>query len=590
MTSPNGGIVVTNPLIVQSDLTVLLEVAAPHSAAARGELARFAELETAPEHVHSYRITPLSLWNAAVAGLSADDAIQTLTTFAKYPVAEIVISEITDLMGRYGQLWLMRDHDGLVLATDSATLLDEVGAVRNVGELFGRRIDDHRVALRDGDRGAVKQALLAAGWPVADEAGFEVGTALGPTAMTANLRDYQSDALGAWWHDGEASGGNGVIALPCGAGKTVVGLAAIVAAGAEALVVCTSVSSIRQWIREALDKTTLREEHLGEWSGRRKELRPVTFVTYQSLVWSDPSIGARGDGDHHDATDVFARHPNLALFGEQNWGLIVYDEVHLLPAPVFRATARIQAVRRLGLTATLVREDHREGDIFSLIGPKRFDAPWSDLETAGWIAPATCTEVRVPLSSSSRAAYAATVPKQRHRVAATAAEKLDVVDELVRRHQTEQILVIGQFIEQLREIAKRLDAPIVTGQTGQTARDRWFDELRAGTLRVLVVSKVANFSIDLPEVSVAIQVSGQFGSRQEEAQRLGRIIRPKSDGAQAHFYTLVTDDTDEVRFARNRQRFLAEQGYAYSIVDATDVTTHDTERSTPELATLPPGA
>ncbi len=577
MTAPDDAIVVANPLIVQSDLTVLLEVAAPLAAAARAELARFAELETAPEHVHTYRITPLSLWNAAVAGLSADEAIHTLVAFAKYPVADVVISAITDLMGRYGQLWLMRDHDGLVLATDSDTLLDEVGAVRNVGELLGRRLDDHRVALRDGDRGAVKQALLAAGWPVADEAGFEVGTALGPMAMVADLRDYQSDALGAWWRDGDAGGGNGVIALPCGAGKTVVGLAAIVTAGAEALVVCTSVSSIRQWIREALDKTTLSADQIGEWSSRRKELRPLTFVTYQSLVWSDPAATPSGhdqaddQADPDDPGDVFVRHPNLALFGEQNWGLIVYDEVHLLPAPVFRATARIQAVRRLGLTATLVREDRREGDIFSLIGPKRFDAPWTELEAAGWIAPATCTEVRVPLSSASRAAYAATAPKQRHRVAATATEKLDVVDALVHRHENEQVLVIGQFIEQLREIADRLDAPIVTGQTGQSTRDRWFDELRAGTLRVLVVSKVANFSIDLPEVSVAIQVSGQFGSRQEEAQRLGRIIRPKSDGAQAHFYSLVTDDTDEVRFARNRQRFLAEQGYAYSIVDASAV-------------------
>ncbi len=553
---------ITNPLIVQSDLTVLLEVAAPGADLARAALARFAELETAPEHVHTYRITPLSLWNAAVAGLTADAAIDVLERHAKYPIADVVFSTLSDLMDRYGRLWLLRDADGLVLATDSDTLLDEVGALRTVGELLGRRLDEHRNAIRDADRGAVKQALLAAGWPVADEAGFEVGAELGPMALTADLRPYQSDALTAWWRDGDASGGNGVIALPCGAGKTVVGLAAMVAAGTECLVVCTSVSSIRQWIRETLDKTTLSAEQVGEWSSHRKELRPVTFVTYQSLTWSDPKV----EGD-----DLFERHPHLGLFSQQDWGLVVYDEVHLLPAPVFRATARIQSVRRLGLTATLVREDDREGDIFSLIGPKRYDAPWSDLEALGWIAPATCTEVRVPLSTESRSSYAATPPKQRHRVAATSPEKLAVVDALVRRHDGEQVLVIGQFVEQLREIADRLGAPLITGQTGQATRDRLFGELRSGALDVLVVSKVANFSIDLPEVGVAIQVSGQFGSRQEEAQRLGRIVRPKADGGQAHFYSLVADDTDEVRFARNRQRFLAEQGYTYTIVDAVDI-------------------
>jgi DNA excision repair protein ERCC-3 len=553
-----------NPLIVQSDLTVLLEVAAPGAAEARTALGRFAELETAPEHVHSYRITPLSLWNAAVAGLNADDAVEVLTDWAKYPVADVVVAEVHDLMGRYGQVWLVRDADGLVLATDSDTLLDELGGLRTVGEFFGRRLDAHRVAVRDTDRGALKQALLAAGWPAADEAGFEAGTELGPMAMCVDLRPYQSDALDAWWRDGDASGGNGVVALPCGAGKTVVGLAAIVAAGTEALVVCTSVSSIRQWIRETLDKTTLTEDQVGEWSSRRKELRPVTFVTYQSLTWSDPEA---------DPDDLFTRHPHLGLFSEQDWGVVLYDEVHLLPAPVFRATARIQAVRRMGLTATLVREDGREGDIFSLIGPKRYDVPWSDLESMGWIAPATCTEVRVPLSTEGRAEYASTPVKQRHRVASTAVEKLDVIDQLVRRHRDEQVLVIGQFVEQLDKIAERLGAPLITGKTNQKRRDTLFDEMREGSLRVLVVSKVANFSIDLPEVSVAIQVSGQFGSRQEEAQRLGRIVRPKAGGGQAHFYTLVTDDTDEVRFARNRQRFLAEQGYTYSIIDASSLET-----------------
>ncbi len=549
------------PLIVQGDLTVMLEVAAPGSQTARAQLARFAELEKAPEHVHTYRITPLSLWNAAVAGLSVEEVLDTLIGFAKYPVADVVADTVTDLMGRYGRLWLTRDADGLVLASDDDLLLDQMIATESVAEFLATRLDRHRISVRDADRGTLKQGLLVAGWPVADEAGFEAGTAIDSLLLTAELRDYQRDALDAWWADGSPAGGNGVIALPCGAGKTVVGLAAMVAAGAQALVVCTSVSSIRQWIREALDKTNLSEEQVGEWSGRRKQLRAVTFVTYQALTWSDP----RAERD-----DVFVRHPHLALFGEQDWGLVVYDEVHLLPAPVFRATARIQAVRRLGLTATLVREDEREGDVFSLIGPKRYDAPWTDLEAQGWIAPATCTEVRVPLGPTSRSEYAVASARHRHGVAATAEEKLPIVELLVNRHRSlgDQVLVIGQFVDQLRSIAELLDAPLITGQTTQRRRDLLFDEMRAGSLPVLVVSKVANFSIDLPEVSVAIQVSGQFGSRQEEAQRLGRILRPKADGGQAHFYSLVSDDTDEVAFARNRQRFLAEQGYAYAIVDA----------------------
>ena len=553
----------TNPLIVQSDLTVLVEVAAPRADAARRRLSQFADLEKAPEHIHTYRITPLSLWNAAVAGVSADEVAATLVEFAKYPVPGSVLHEVDEQIGRYGRLWLTRDADGLVLAADDPLLLDEIAGVRTVAELLGRRLDEHRLSIADRDRGALKQALLAAGWPAADEGGFEAGTTLAPMAVTADLRPYQIDALDAWWRDGDAGGGNGVVALPCGAGKTVVGLAAMAAAGAHTLVVCTSVSSIRQWAREALDKTTLGADQLGEWSGLRKELRPVTFVTYQALTWSDPHVAA-------DA-DVYERHPHLALFGEQSWGLVIYDEVHLLPAPVFRATARIQAVRRLGLTATLVREDGREGDIFSLIGPKRFDAPWIELETQGWIAPATCTEVRVPMQPTTRADYVRLTPRQRHRFAATVDEKLPVVESIVARHRDEQILVIGQFLDQLKTIAARLGAPLLTGSTGQATRDRLFEEMRSGTLRVLVVSKVANFSIDLPEVSVAIQVSGQFGSRQEEAQRLGRVLRPKHDGAAAHFYSLVTNDSDEVAFARNRQRFLAEQGYAYRIVDAPEL-------------------
>jgi DNA excision repair protein ERCC-3 len=554
----------TNPLIVQSDLTVLLEVASPRAAEARARVARFAELEKAPEHIHTYRITPLSLWNAAVAGVSSDDVVGTLTGLAKYPVPAVVIHEVTDQISRYGRVWLARAAEGLVLVADDDVLLDELAGVRSVAELLGRRLDRHRFAVGEHDRGALKQSLLAAGWPAADEAGFESGAPLGPFVVTADLRPYQRDAVETWWRSGDASGGSGVVVLPCGAGKTVVGLAAMAAAGSHALVVCTSVSAIRQWMRETLDKTTLSPDDLGEWSGQRKQLRPVTFVTYQSLTWTDPAAAPD--------LDTFERHPHLSLFSELGWGLVVYDEVHLLPAPVFRAAARVQAVRRLGLTATLVREDGREGDIFSLIGPKRYDAPWAEIEAAGWIAPALCTEVRVTMSPDRRAEYATTAPKLRHRVAATTPEKVAVVESLVERHRGEQILVIGQFVEQLRDIADLLDAPLLTGQTGQATRDRLFGEMRAGNLPVLVVSKVANFAIDLPEVSVAIQVSGQYGSRQEEAQRLGRILRPKTNGGTASFYTVVTDATDEIRFARNRQRFLAEQGYAYTIIDAHEVT------------------
>lgn len=550
-----------NPLIVQSDLTVLLETASPHAAVARDALGRFAELEKAPEHVHTYRITPLSLWNAAVAGLTVDEAVATLTRWAKYDVADVVLAEVAEQMGRYGRLRLVRDHDttGLALTSAEPPLIEEVGRDRAVAELLGERLDGNRVAVRLGDRGPLKQALLRLGWPVADEAGFDGGNRLDGAELTAELRSYQGDALAAWWQDGSPAGGSGVLALPCGAGKTVIGLGALATAGTRTLIVCTSISAARQWIAEILDKTTLDRSQVGEWSGQDKNLRDVTVATYQVLTWSDPSVPAD--------SELMERHPNLALFDEQAWGLVIYDEVHLLPAPVFRAAARIQAVRRLGLTATLIREDGREGDVFSLIGPKRFDAPWKELEASGWIASAVCTEVRVELTEDQRMTYATTEPRQRHRVAATSPEKHAALDRLLDRHRGEPTLIIGQFVDQLRTVAERLDAPLLTGRSAQSTRDQRYAEFRAGELPVLVVSKIANFAIDLPEAAVAIQLSGQFGSRQEEAQRLGRLLRPKADGGQAHFYSLVARDTDEVRFARNRQRFLTEQGYTYRIVD-----------------------
>jgi len=552
----------TNPLIVQSDHTVLLELASPRAEEARAALVRFAELEKAPEHVHTYRISPLSLWNAAVAGLEPGEVAFSLTGLAKYPVPPSVLAEIRDQMGRYGRLRLVRDFDsgGLALTTAEPALLVEVARDKGVAALLGERLDGNRYAVRLGDRGPLKQSLLRLGWPVADEAGYSEGSLLDGAALRCELRGYQADAASAWWADGSEAGGNGVLVLPCGSGKTVIGLAALAAAGTHTLVIATSITSARQWIREILDKTNLSPDLVGEYSGDRKDIRPVTVATYQVLTWSPAGVA--------DAAPLEQRHPHLALFDRQEWGLIVYDEVHLLPAPVFRATARIQSVRRLGLTATLVREDGREADVFSLIGPKRFDVPWKELEAQGWVAPAVCTEVRVSLGEDQRMAYAMAEQSQRYRIAATATAKLPVVAELVRNHSEDRILVIGQYVEQLRVLARTLDAPLVTGQTAQATREQRFDAFRRGELRVLVVSKVANFSIDLPEANVAIQVSGTFGSRQEEAQRLGRIMRPKADGGQARFYTVVARDTVDQTFALYRQRFLAEQGYAYDVVDA----------------------
>lgn len=551
-----------NPLIVQSDYTVLLEVSSPKAEDARAALARFAELEKSPEHVHTYSITPLSLWNAASAGLEPGEVAATLKTYAKYPVPETVLAEIRNQMGRYGRVRIVRDFDtgGLALTTHQPALLEELVRDTTLSELIGQRLDGNRFALRLGDRGAVKQTLIRLGWPAADEAGYVEGASLS-LELDCELRAYQAEAVETWWANGTAVGGNGVLVLPCGAGKTVIGISALTHVSANTLIVATSITAARQWISELLDKTDLDPSLIGEYSGERKEIRPVTVATYQILTWSEP-------GSSEEDTDPMDRHPHLALFDREGWGLVIYDEVHLLPAPVFRATARIQAVRRLGLTATLIREDGKESDVFSLIGPKRYDSPWKELEAQGWIAPAVCTEVRVGMTEERRMDYAVAQRTQRYRIASTSPEKLDVMEDLCRRHQGDQILIIGQYLDQLREAAERLDAPLITGQTSQRVRDRLFKEFRDGEVATLVVSKVANFAIDLPDASVAIQLSGTFGSRQEEAQRLGRILRPKTDDRQAHFYTVVTTETVDQTYAANRQRFLTEQGYGYNIVDA----------------------
>ncbi len=553
-----------NPLIVQSDQTVLLEVASPKAADARAALARFAELEKSPEHVHTYRLTPLSLWNAASAGVDADAVADTLTGYAKYPVPDAVLVGVRDQMNRYGRLRIVRDFDAgaLALTTAEPALLAEVVRDRAVAALLGERLDGNRYAVRLGDRGPLKQALLRLGWPAADEAGYVEGDAL-EVPLTCTLRTYQSEAVAAWWADGSAAGGNGVLVLPCGAGKTVIGLAAMAQAGVSTLIVATSILAARQWIGELRAKTGLDPELVGEYSGERKQIRPVTVATYQVLTWRDPGAA--------DDAELGVLHPHLGLFDAQQWGLVVYDEVHLLPAPVFRATAQIQAVRRLGLTATLVREDGKEPDVFSLIGPKRYDAPWRELEAQGWIAPASCTEIRVELGDDLRMTYATAPQQARYRIAACAPAKLAVLDALVARHAGDRVLVIGQYLDQLRAVAERLAAPLVTGQTSQAVREERFGDFRDGRLPLLVVSKVANFSIDLPEANVAVQLSGTFGSRQEEAQRLGRILRPKSDGGHARFYSVVARETVDQTYAANRQRFLTEQGYAYTILDADEV-------------------
>ncbi|MBO3740760.1 DNA repair helicase XPB [Actinoplanes flavus] len=540
------------PLIVQSDKTLLLEVDHPDAQACRMAIAPFAELERSPEHVHTYRLTPLGLWNSRAAGHDAESVVDALIKFSRYPVPHALLVDVAETMDRYGRLQLLNDPvHGLVLRGLDRIVLIEVAKSKKLAGMLGARIDDETIAVHGSERGRLKQALLKLGWPAEDLAGYVDGEAhaiaLKEDGWT--LRSYQQEAVDGFW-----AGGSGVVVLPCGAGKTLVGAAAMAQASATTLILVTNTVAGRQWKRELLARTTLTEDEIGEYSGERKEIRPVTIATYQVLT------SRRGGAFTH-----------LDLFGARDWGLVVYDEVHLLPAPIFRFTADLQARRRLGLTATLVREDGREGDVFSLIGPKRYDAPWKDIEAQGWIAPAECVEVRVTLTEAERMAYAVTEAEERYRVAATARTKLPVVKALLEKHPGEQVLVIGGFLDQLHELGEFLDAPIVQGATTNRERERLFDAFRDGSLRTLVLSKVGNFSIDLPEAAVAIQVSGTFGSRQEEAQRLGRVLRPKGDGRQAHFYTVVSRDTIDTEYAAHRQRFLAEQGYAYTIIDADDV-------------------
>jgi DNA excision repair protein ERCC-3 len=546
------------PLIVQSDKTLLLEVDHPDAQACRMAIAPFAELERSPEHVHTYRLTPLGLWNARAAGHDAEGVVDSLLRFSRYPVPHALLVDIAETMDRYGRLQLANHPThGLVLQALDRMVLIEVAKSKKLAGMLGTKVDDDTMIVHPSERGRLKQALLKLGWPAEDLAGYVNGEAhpielaeSGDDGRPAwKLRSYQREAVEHFW-----AGGSGVVVLPCGAGKTMVGAAAMAEAKATTLILVTNTVAGRQWKRELIARTSLTEEEIGEYSGERKEIRAVTIATYQVLT------ARRGGAFTH-----------LDLFGARDWGLVIYDEVHLLPAPIFRFTADLQARRRLGLTATLVREDGREGDVFSLIGPKRYDAPWKDIEAQGWIAPADCTEVRVTLTDAERMAYATAEAEERYRMAATARTKLPVVKALIDRHRGDQVLVIGGYIDQLHQLGEFLDAPIVQGSTTNKERERLFEAFRSGAVSTLVISKVGNFSIDLPEAAVAIQVSGTFGSRQEEAQRLGRVLRPKADGRQAHFYTVVSRDTIDTEYAAHRQRFLAEQGYAYTIVDADDV-------------------
>lgn len=550
----------TQPMIVQSDRSVLLEVDHPRYEEARDMLARFAELEKSPEHIHTYRISPVSLWNAAASGMTGSHIVEALQRFSKYEVPQNIKAEVTDQISRYGRIKLIKQDGEFVLVSEDPVLMAEIWNMKAAKPYLKALLDPHTIRIHPMFRGHVKQALIRIGFPVEDLAGYVNGTDL-PLQLRDRtlggepfgLRTYQRESVDVFYAGGGLEGGSGVIVLPCGAGKTVVGMAVMERLKNETLILTTGITALRQWRDELLDKTDLSPEDIGEYSGERKEIRPITLTTYQILTYRH-----RKDGEF----------PHFPLFNLGNWGLVIYDEVHLLPAPVFRFTAEIQSKRRLGLTATLVREDGLETDVFSLIGPKKYDVPWKELEKEGWIATAECCEIRVPLSPEMRMEYAVASKRAKFRIASENPAKFPLLERLIERHPEDQILVIGLYIQQVKEIAQRLRAPIITGATGNLEREELYGKFRRSELRVLVVSKVANFAVDLPDASVAIQVSGTYGSRQEEAQRLGRILRPKKRGTMAHFYSLVTRDTRDQEFAANRQLFLTEQGYRYTIRDA----------------------
>ncbi|AEJ20646.1 DNA repair helicase XPB [Gracilinema caldarium] len=591
-----------NPLIIQSDRTLLMDVHAEGAEEARSAIMPFAELVKSPEHIHTYQITPLSLWNAASAGLSPQDIQRVLEAYSRYPVPRNILEGFADTMARYGKIKLVApEHppqqapeqappqavpqqtasqagtgpgsnsattpaecsagaqtDTLLLLCESEPIRAEVAAAKSLAKYLIP--DGPAFRLKLVDRGTVKRELIKLGWPVQDLAPLAAGEPLEINFRTTTSggkpfapRDYQVEAARSVVGDGGPGSGFGVVVLPCGSGKTVVGMTVMTMLKTNTLILTTNVAAVHQWIDELLDKTDLTAEQIAEYTGDEKSVAPVTVATYQILTW-------RPNKD--------ADFPHFKLFRERAWGLIIYDEVHMLPAPVFRVTAELQAVRRLGLTATLVREDGAEDAVFSLVGPKRYDVPWKDLEAKGWIAEALCTEIRLDLPEQLKIPYAVANQRAKYRIASENPLKIAVVQQLIENHPEDRILVIGQYLSQLSELARILKVPLITGQTPHAEREVIYHRFKQGELRLIVVSKVANFAIDLPDASMAIQVSGSFGSRQEEAQRLGRILRPKNRNS--YFYTIVSRFTVEEEFAANRQKFLAEQGYKYTIQHWTE--------------------
>lgn len=549
--------IVENALIIQSDRSVLLEVHSPRADAARDAISPFAELIKSPEHIHTYQISPLSVWNARAAGMPVSEMIAALREHAKYLMPEAVAQEIASLGSRYGLTVIERGDGHLLLKMADLPLAELLRRNQAISKFLDTRFSDLVFQVNAANRGVLKQALLAAGYPAEDLAGYVEGDALAielrsksQAGSPFDLRHYQKEAVAAFYQAGRVQGGSGVIVLPCGAGKTMVGLAAMTAVQSNTLVLTSSLTSVRQWRRELLDKTTLPEDAIAEYSGESKQTAPVTLATYQIL-----SYRSSKDGEF----------PHFQLFSARSWGLIIYDEVHLLPAPIFRITAELQARRRLGLTATLIREDGKEGDVFALIGPKRYDVPWRELEVQGFIAAAECSEIRVPQDPDRQMEYALADKRRQFRIAAENPRKYEVVQSLLQQEAGHRILIIGEYLEQLKQIAEKTRLPVVTGKTPQPERDRLYEQFRCGAITGLILSRVGNFALDLPDADVLIQVSGKYGSRQEEAQRLGRVLRPKADGHSAHFYTLVSLRTCEEDFARHRQLFLVEQGYSYQI-------------------------
>lgn len=555
----------SNPLIIQSDNSILLETNNKLYEEVRDYLVLFAELVKSPEHIHTYKLTPLSLWNAAAAGISTELIIETLEKYCKYPIPENVRFEIRDHIERYGKLRLIKDktdENSLILISDDEHLIREILFSRGTKLLVETLPDNHSLRIKKIDRGLVKQALIKMGFPVDDQAGYTAGEhleiSMRPETLKGRqfgLREYQNESVDSFYANGSIFGGSGVIVLPCGAGKTMVAMGIMEKLKTSTLILVTNITAARQWIDELVDKTTLKREEISEYSGEVKDIKPVTIATYQILTYRRQKEGP---------------FLHFNIFESRNWGLIVYDEVHLLPAPVFRIVANLQAKRRLGLTATLVREDGKEDDVFSLIGPKKYDVPWKVLEKQGWIAKALCTEIKVPLSESMKMSYTVSTDKNKFKIASINPDKLRIIKSIIRKHNGDNILIIGQYLDQLEAFSAELSIPIITGKTRNSDRLDLYGKFKREEIKILIVSKVANFAVDLPEANVAIQISGTFGSRQEEAQRLGRILRPKSENNTAWFYSIVTKQSVEEDFALKRQLFLVEQGYKYVIRNADE--------------------